>query len=55
MRPLLLFIALLIADLKQGHAQETELWDLVVVANDIGTERLTEKELRDHMNARRNF
>jgi ABC-type phosphate transport system substrate-binding protein len=55
MRPLFLFLVLMTAQLEPVLGQETELWDLVVVGNDIGTERLTEKELRDHMNAKRNF
>ena len=55
MRPLFLFLVLMTAQLEPVLGQDTELWDLVVVGNDIGTERLTEKELRDHMNAKRNF
>lgn len=55
MRAFVVIIALLTFGLGASHAQETEIWNLVVVGNDIGVELLTEKELRDHMSAKRNF
>jgi len=55
MRILSLIIAFTLLGMLTSLAQDTERWDLVVIGNDIGTEILTEKELRDHMNAKRNF
>ncbi len=55
MRLLALIVALKLLAPVPACAQESERWDLVVIGNDIGTDRLTEKELRDHMNAKRNF
>lgn len=55
MRVLFLIIAITLMGMMTSLAQDTGRWDLVVIGNDIGTDRLTEKELRDHMNAKRNF
>ena len=55
MRVLSLIIAITLMGILTALAQDTERWDLVVIGNDIGTNRLTKKELRDHMNAKRNF
>lgn len=55
MRVLTVIIALLTIGFGAAHAQKAETWDLIVIGNEIGSELLTEKELRDYMSAKRNF
>jgi len=55
MRASLLPILLLVMTATCAFAQSSAGSDLIVVGNDVGKDRLTQKELRDHFNARYNF